>query len=94
MSDGLTQPLIDRHEAGAITTQQLRHYANKSNVVILALPRGGMPVAYEVATVLGVSLDVSLAGAVGMPGEPELSEAEVDELVVARVKRRRQGNYE
>ena len=58
MTDALTRPFIDRREAGGVLAQQLRHYAHRPDVVVLALPRGGVPVAYEVATVLGVPLDV------------------------------------
>ena len=73
MRDALTQPFIDRREAGAVLAQQLRHYANHSNVIVLALPCGGVPVAYEVATVLGVRLDVFLVRQLGVPGQPELA---------------------
>lgn len=73
MSDALTQPFVDRREAGAFLAQQLRHYANQSDVVVLALPRGGVPVAYEVATVLGVRLDVFPVRKLGVPGQPELA---------------------
>jgi len=73
MPDALTQPFVDRREAGGFLAQQLRHYANQSDVVILALPRGGVPVAYEVATVLGVRLDIFPVRKLGVPGQPELA---------------------
>jgi putative phosphoribosyl transferase len=73
MSNPLTQPFSDRSEAGGILAQQLRHYANRSDVIVLALPRGGVPVAYEVATVLGVRLDVFIVRKLGVPGQPELA---------------------
>jgi predicted phosphoribosyltransferase len=71
--DALTQPFVDRRDAGAVLAQQLRHYAHQSNVVVLALPRGGVPVAYEVATILGVRLDVFAVRKLGVPGQPELA---------------------
>jgi predicted phosphoribosyltransferase len=71
--DALTQPFIDRRDAGAVLAQQLRHYANQANVIVLALPRGGVPVGYEVATVLGVRLDVFPVRKLGVPGQPELA---------------------
>src|SRR6266508_4378719 len=54
MSDALRQPFIDRREAGAVLAQQLRHYAYRSDAIVLALPRGGVPIGYEVATLLGL----------------------------------------
>lgn len=71
--DALTQPFINRREAGVVLAQQLRHYANQSHVIVLALPRGGVPVGYEVATVLGVRLDVFPVRKLGVPGQPELA---------------------
>ena len=73
MLDALTQPFIDRRDAGAVLAQQLRHYANQSSVIVLALPRGGVPVGYEVATVLAVRLDVFPVRKLGVPGQPELA---------------------
>ncbi len=52
---------------------QLRSYANRSDVIALALPRGGVPVAYEVATALEVPLDVFLVRKLGVPGHEELA---------------------
>jgi predicted phosphoribosyltransferase len=71
--DALTQPFIDRREAGTVLAQQLRHYVAQSDVLVLGLPRGGVPVAYEVATVLGVRLDVFIVRKLGVPGQPELA---------------------
>lgn len=53
--------------------QQLRHYGYRPDVAVLALPRGGVPVGYEVATVLGVPLDVFVVRKLGVPGRPELA---------------------
>jgi predicted phosphoribosyltransferase len=73
MRDALTQPFIDRREAGTILAQQLRHYANRVDAIVLALPRGGVPVGYQVATVLGLPLDVFVVRKIGVPGQPELA---------------------
>jgi predicted phosphoribosyltransferase len=71
--DALTQPFTDRREAGAVLAQQLRHDEQQSEVFVLALARGGVPVDYEVATVLGVQLDVFPVRKLGLPGQPELA---------------------
>ena len=66
-------PYADRRAAGRILAEALRAYAHRSDVVVLALPRGGVPVAYEVATALGAPLDVFLVRKLGTPGQPELA---------------------
>ena len=48
----------NRTEAGKKLAQELRQYANQNDVIVLALPRGGVPVAYEVAVALNVPLDI------------------------------------
>lgn len=63
----------DRQEAGQKLSQELTHYAGQPAVLILALPRGGVPVAYEVATALGQPLDVFLVRKLGVPGHDELA---------------------
>ena len=63
----------DRREAGRILAQQLRTYANRPDVIVLALPRGGVPVAYEVARALDAPLDVFLVRKLGVPGHEELA---------------------
>jgi putative phosphoribosyl transferase len=63
----------DRHEAGVVLAQHLRHFANRTDVVILALPRGGVPVGYDVAKALGAPLDVFVVRKLGLPGHPELA---------------------
>ena len=64
---------IDRYEAGVILAKYLKDYANKPNVIILALPRGGVPVGYEIATALSAPLDVFIVRKLGLPGHEELA---------------------
>ena len=63
----------DRREAGRILAGLLEHYRGNDDVVVLALPRGGVPVAYEVATALGAPLDVFIVRKLGVPGREELA---------------------
>ncbi|MBA2650410.1 MAG: phosphoribosyltransferase [Legionella sp.] len=65
--------LFDRVEAGAILAKLLKKFANKTNVIILALPRGGVPVASVVATALSAPLDVIIVRKLGLPGQEELA---------------------
>jgi predicted phosphoribosyltransferase len=60
-------------EAGRYLAGLLGDYAGRDEVVVLALPRGGVPVAYEVATALGVPLDVFVVRKLGFPGHEELA---------------------
>lgn len=61
----------DRREAGRLLAQQLVAYSNKPNVTVLALPRGGVPVAYEVAAGLSAPLDVFVVRKIGTPWNEE-----------------------
>ena len=63
----------DRTEAGERLADQLTAYADKPNVVVLALPRGGVPVGAQVARKLNVPLDVFVVRKLGLPGHPELA---------------------
>src|SRR5437762_9805037 len=63
----------DRIEAGRQLANALTEYANRDDVVVLALPRGGVPVGYEVAQALHAPLDVFLVRKLGVPGHPELA---------------------
>jgi predicted phosphoribosyltransferase len=63
----------DRSDAGRQLAAQLRAYANRPDVIVLALPRGGVPVGYEVACALGAPLDVFLVRKLGVPGYEELA---------------------
>jgi predicted phosphoribosyltransferase len=61
----------DRREAGRVLAARLQDYAGRSDVVVLALPRGGVPVGYEVAQALNAPLDVFVVRKLGLPGQPE-----------------------
>lgn len=63
----------DRAEAGSVLARQLATYAGRRDVIVLALPRGGVPVGYEVAQALGVELDVLVVRKLGVPHYPELA---------------------
>lgn len=63
----------DRRQAGRELAQKLISYARRSDVVILALPRGGVPVGYEIAASLEVPLDVLIVRKLGVPGYEELA---------------------
>lgn len=64
---------LDRRDAGAQRTARLRAYAGDRDVLVLALPRGGTPAAYEVAPALGSELDVLIVRKLGLPRQPELA---------------------
>ena len=63
----------DRKDAGRVLAARLQAYANRPDVVVLALPRGGVPVAFEVARALNAPLDVFLVRKLGTPGQAELA---------------------
>lgn len=63
----------DRTAAGQLLAGQLQDYAHGSDVVVLGLPRGGVPVAFEVAKALNVPFDVFLVRKLGVPGQEELA---------------------
>lgn len=63
----------NRRDAGKILAQKLLHYANHPDVIVLALPRGGVPVAYEVALALNVPMDIFIVRKLGLPGHEELA---------------------
>src|SRR5438477_5389748 len=63
----------DRTDAGRQLAAKLMAYADRSDVLVLALPRGGVPVAFEVAQALHAPLDVFLVRKLGLPGREELA---------------------
>ncbi|MGZ4108930.1 MAG: erythromycin esterase family protein [Actinomycetota bacterium] len=70
----MSEPLFrDRRDAGRTLANLLQRYRDRHDVVVLALPRGGVPVAYEVASALEAPLDVFLVRKLGVPGHDELA---------------------
>jgi predicted phosphoribosyltransferase len=69
----MARPFRDRTDAGKQLAARLTAYASRPDVVVLALPRGGVPVAFEVAQALNAPLDVLLVRKLGLPGQEELA---------------------
>ena len=69
----MTDIFRDRIEAGQLLAEKLMRYANQPNVIVLGLPRGGVPVAFEVAKALHAPLDVFVVRKLGAPGRRELA---------------------
>src|SRR5881397_1811711 len=67
----MEKAFLNRREAGIELASKLAVYAGRHDVVVLALPRGGVPVAFEVAESLDAPLDIFLVRKLGMPGHPE-----------------------
>jgi putative phosphoribosyl transferase len=63
----------DRAEAGRLLAERLSRYSGRDDVIVLALPRGGVPVAYEVAKALSAPLGVFVVRKIGVPGHEELA---------------------
>jgi putative phosphoribosyl transferase len=63
----------DRAEAGRLLGERLQRYAGRDDVIVLALPRGGVPVGRELARALGAPLDVFVVRKLGLPGQEELA---------------------
>ncbi|MDH0091777.1 phosphoribosyltransferase [Achromobacter mucicolens] len=61
----------NRREAGLLLARKLASYAGRPDVIVLALPRGGVPVGFEVAAELNAPLDIMVVRKIGMPGHPE-----------------------
>src|SRR5438270_11179443 len=69
----MERAFLNRAEAGRLLVGKLEKYAGRNDVIVLGLPRGGVPVAYEVAQRLGVPLDVFIVRKLGVPGFEELA---------------------
>lgn len=68
-----SQPFANRAEAGELLAARFSALADRADVIVLALPRGGVPVGYKVARALGVALDVFVVRKLGVPGHEELA---------------------
>jgi len=66
-------PIADRETAGQILARELQTYSNRDDVIVLAMPRGGVPVAFEIAQALNVPLDLILVRKLGTPGQEEVA---------------------
>jgi putative phosphoribosyl transferase len=73
MKEGKMERFRDRRDAGRVLARKLSAYAGQTDVIVLALPRGGVPVAYEVALALNAPLDIFLIRKLGLPGREELA---------------------
>jgi len=87
----MTELFTDRAAAGRALADRLQAYGGRQDVVVLALPRGGVPVAWEVARALGAALDLLIVRKLGVPRQPELamgaisgSAMHIDPKIVAR----------
>lgn len=69
----MNTPYRDRAEAGRELARRLASYSNRPDVIVLGLPRGGVPVALEIAKALGAPLDIFLVRKLGFPGHPEVA---------------------
>lgn len=69
----MSRTFADRTEAGQRLARALHAYTGRADLLVLALPRGGVPVAYEVARALGAPLDLLLVRKLGVPGQEELA---------------------
>jgi putative phosphoribosyl transferase len=70
----MSEPLfLNRAEAGKALAQKLQHYSNRNDVLVLALPRGGVPVAFEVSQALSALLELVIVRKLGLPGREEFA---------------------
>lgn len=69
----MEEHFYDRHDAGRKLAESLEQYGWRDDVIVLALPRGGVPVGYEVAKALGAELDILVVRKLGVPHHPELA---------------------
>src|SRR3989338_7964587 len=61
----------DRHEAGMRLSERLKKYKNNNDVIVLAIPRGGVEIGYEIAKFLDAELDIIVAKKIGLPDDEE-----------------------
>lgn len=73
MTDAVREPFVDRRDAGQALAAALQAWAGRPDVRVLGLPRGGVPVAYEVARALRAPLDVCVVRKLGVPGQEEFA---------------------
>ncbi len=78
----------DRREAGCRLAEKLTAYKNKKDVLVLALPRGGVVIGYEIACLLNCPLDILIVRKLGFPGQPELAIGAVSETGGISLNRR------
>src|SRR5512143_559170 len=69
----MARRFLDRHDAGRVLAGELARYRGDPSAIVLALPRGGVPVGFEVAQALGLPLDVLVVRKLGLPAQPELA---------------------
>ena len=69
----MSRRYVNRADAGRALARMLAAYADRSDAIVMGLPRGGVPVAYEVAQALGLPLDIFLVRKLGVPGQEELA---------------------
>lgn len=69
----MSVPFVDRREAGRELAESLQGFADRRDVLVLALPRGGVPVGFEIAQALRVPMDLLLVRKLGVPGQEELA---------------------
>jgi putative phosphoribosyl transferase len=73
VKEGKMERFTDRRDAGRVLAKKLSAYADRTDVIVLSLPRGGVPVGYEVALALHAPLDIFLVRKLGLPGREELA---------------------
>ena len=71
--DRQMRPFRDRRHAGEILSSKLKHLSGNKDIVVLGVPRGGVPVAFEVARSLSAALDVFVVRKIGLPGHEEFA---------------------